>query len=92
MGPVNTCSRVYSITIPGPHMQNVSIQTPVTPFHTHTRAQAVLASAAKRDEEDTLQRLRARHDAAAGGLESGWDVFSLRYEVGAGVCVGGCGV
>ena len=55
----------------------------------HALRAAVQASAARDDDPDTLDRLRARRArggaGASGGGQTGWDVFALQYEVGGGV-------
>jgi gamma-tubulin complex component 3 len=58
----------------------------------HALRQAVACSAARDDDPDTLDRLRARRGrAAAGGGETGWDVFALEYAVWAAGGAGGLG-
>uniref|UniRef100_A0A7S3QYS6 Gamma-tubulin complex component n=1 Tax=Dunaliella tertiolecta TaxID=3047 RepID=A0A7S3QYS6_DUNTE len=47
----------------------------------HALRTALGASAARYDDEDVQDRLRARKDRSAAGGESGWDVFTLQYDV-----------
>ncbi|GAX86220.1 hypothetical protein CEUSTIGMA_g13633.t1 [Chlamydomonas eustigma] len=47
----------------------------------HAVRQAISASNTKYDDEDIVDRVRARKSKAHGGGELGWDVFRLHYEM-----------
>ncbi|KAJ9510229.1 hypothetical protein QJQ45_015708 [Haematococcus lacustris] len=47
----------------------------------HGLRTALAASCAKYEEEEVLERLRVHKDRQAAGGESGWDVFSLTYDI-----------
>ncbi|KAG1679629.1 hypothetical protein FOA52_006146 [Chlamydomonas sp. UWO 241] len=47
----------------------------------HIVRQAISASNAKYDDEDVIDRVRARKHKSVGGGEVGWDVFRLTYDV-----------
>eukprot|EP00798_Chlamydomonas_sp_ICE-L_P007206 gene7206-317_t len=47
----------------------------------HLVRTAIASSNAKYDEDDILDRIRAKKEKAHGGAESGWDVFTLQYDI-----------